>query len=123
MIMVTEDVASATGIERYLHPSSGGAFDRTEAKILAECGLNSLLSNGYLRLDSRGVLETTSHDKKVFGLGDIQWLLTAKAARAMAPMYCLCKGLDSAEQPNAVKAMLAANKRVVAENRKRLKSS
>lgn len=123
LIMVTENVSTCSGIELHLHPFGGGSFDRTEAKILAESGLYSLQSNGYVRLDTKGKLEMQEHDHKFYGLGDIQWLLTAKAARALAPIYCTCKGLPSSEQTQAVKDMLAANKATVSANRKRKSSS
>lgn len=120
LIMVTEDVASATGIQMFLHPFGGGDFDRIEAKILAETALYSLLDNKYLRLDAKGKRELAAHDNSYYGLKDIQWLLTAKAARAMASAYCICKGKGSPEQEEAVKVMLSTNKAVVAKNREHL---
>lgn len=123
LIMVTEDASSSSDIEIHLAPFGGGNFSRVEAKIIAEDGLYSLRSNGYIRLDAKGEQEKAAHDTTNYGLGNIQWLLTAKGARAMAPIYCSCKGLDSSEQASAVKAMLAANKATVSKNRKRLKSS
>jgi len=123
IIMVTEGVSCSSDIEMYLHGFRGGSFDRTEAKVLAEAGLYSLKHIEYLRLDAKGKLELDAHDSSFYGLGDVQWLLTAKGARAMAPIYCSCKGLPSSEQESAVKDMLATNKAAVAANRKKLKEA
>ena len=119
LIMVTERVSCSNDIEFYLSQVTGGAFDRTEAKIVAEYGLYSLLDNRYVRLDAKGKRELSEHEHGNYGLGRIQWLLTAKAAKLMAATYCTCKGLESSFQEQAVQDMIAANKAAVAEGRKK----
>ena len=121
LVMVTESVACGMDIERYFHPSFGGAFDRTEAQILSETGLYSLQSNGYIRLDAKGKRELEQHQEEndgCYGLGAVQWLLTAKAIELIAPAYCACKRLPASAQEQAQKDMLAANKAAIAEARK-----
>lgn len=125
LIMVTESVASCTDVQRYFHPAFGGSFDRTEARILAETGLYSLQDNGYIRLDAQGKREHEEHIKNNndhYGLGDVQWLLTAKATKLIAPAYCACKGLPSSEQEQARTDMMAANKAAIAKARAALKA-
>lgn len=124
LIMVTESVACGNDIARYFHPMYGGAFDRTETKVLSESGLYSLQSNGYIRLDAKGELELEQHRKELggyYGLGSVQWTLTAKATKTIAPAYCACKGLPSSEQEQARKDMIAANKAAIAKARKQAK--
>lgn len=118
LIMAVERVASSRDIEIHLSRFGGGPFDRVEAKIVAECGLYSLHENGYVRLDAKGKKELEEHAHENYGLGTVQWLLTAKAAKTIVPSYCTCKGLESSEQAQAVKDILAANKVAVAEGRK-----
>lgn len=125
LIMVTESVACGTDIQRYFHPAFGGAFDRTEGRILSETGLYSLQSNGYVRLDAKGKRELEQHRKEngqYYGLGDVQWLLTAKATKLIAAAYCACKGLPSNAQEQARKDMIAANKAAIAKARMQSKA-
>ena len=119
LTMVTERVACSNDIEYYLSRVTGGGFDRVEAKVIAECGLYSLLDNRYIRLDAKGKRELSEHEHGNYGLGRIQWLLTAKAAKLMAATYCTCKGLESSSQQQAVQDMIAANKAAVAQGRKK----
>ncbi len=110
---LTEGVACSSKLHWNLAQVSGGPFGRVEARVIAENGLYTLAENGYLRLDARGKIELQEHDHTNYGLGDVQWLLTAKAAKTMAPAYCTIKGLPSECQAQAVKDMLAANKAAV----------
>ncbi|TVT50509.1 MAG: hypothetical protein FHP94_03225 [Denitromonas halophila] len=123
LTMVTEGVSSSSQIEMYLGGFYGGAFGRTEAKVIAKAGLDSLKAIEYVRLDAKGKQELEAQDSSFYGLENVQWVLSAKGARAMAPIYCSCKGLPSDEQEAAVKDMLAANKASVSANRKRLKAA
>lgn len=119
LIMATENATSSKDIQRSLHGFGGGLFHRDEAAIVAENGLYSLQALGFLKLDAKGEKELEAHDHSYYGLGDVQWKLTAKGARRIVPTYCSCKGLPSDYQDQAVKDILAANKAAIAKNRKR----
>ncbi|WP_156822053.1 hypothetical protein [Azoarcus sp. KH32C] len=123
LIMTTETVTSGDGIAQKLSLFGYRYFSRREALIVAEEGLYSLKENGYIRLDARGKRELKENDHHTWGLGDIQWLLTAKGAKTIVASYCACKGLDSSHQAQAVKDILAANKKAVADFRMKQKES
>lgn len=120
LIMATERVACSRDIELHLANFGGGTFDKVEAKIVAECGLYSLKDNGFVRLDAKGKVELSEHCHENYGLGNVYWLLTAKAAKLIAPAYSTCKGLESSAQEQAVKDIIAANKAAVVAGRKRM---
>lgn len=119
LIMATENATSSLQIQMNLHGFGGGMFDRKEAAIIAELGLYSLRSIGYIKLDAKGEKELTEHtlNTSSYGLGSVRWLLTSKGARRIAPTYCAAKGLPSSHQDQAVKDMLAANKAAIAKCR------
>ena len=121
LIMATENATSSLRIQMSLHGFGGGLFQRTEAAIVAEYGLYSLKDAGFIKLDAKGEKELSEHGHKHYGLGDVQWRLTAKGARRIVPTYCSCKGLESSYQDQAVNDILAANKAAIAEFRKQNK--
>lgn len=119
LIMATENATSSLQIQASLHGFGGGTFERGEAAIISELGLKSLRDIGYIRLDAKGEQEYHDHAMEFhhLGLGYVQWRLTSKGARRIAPTYCTAKGLPSFHQDQAVKDMLAANKAAIAKHR------
>lgn len=118
LIMAIDGVSDAQHIEFRLSKVGGGGFFREETYVLVEYGLHSLHSKGYVRLDAKGKKEFEEHNHKFYGLGTIQWHLTAKAAKAIVAAYCTCKGLPSSHQGEAIKEILAANKEAIAKSRR-----
>jgi hypothetical protein len=110
-LMTIKSTASSDEIAALLGPEDLRFLDKTEARIVVEYGMDSLMKGGYVRLDAEGKKEfSRGRANGHYGHPGVNWTLTAKGAKRAAPLYCTNIDKPSEYQKQAIVDMLEANK-------------